>query len=404
MSGHYEQNTKSTGNHQKMDFTDKTLATLPNPEKPVIFRTKDESGIFLRVTPTGRKSWVVRWRFLGEIRRTTLGAWPEMDLDLAQRAAHMLISRHDPKTRKHPSLWAIADAYTNAKDTTSAINHLAGVRRHILPLLPPIIEDLTASHIVQACDDIILTTKLKPSTLSGLINFLARAYRYCEARDESLPPSPFDRFAKIQKTAEPDTKPIPDTEKIRKNLNDSELAALLSSFPTPQSPLSGIKLERSRFIRFLLLTGLRRDEARLLRHSEVHLDAEIPHLTFQAERKKAGREHKVALSSSALNLIGQAPAGQPHAFVFPLLAKQSSTAITKFMSRAGANPHRIRFTLANRLATRLDCPGEVVARILSHSTKADCPGVTAYYMDADYDHQLSAQLPWLERAATHFGL
>jgi len=53
--------------------------------KPEMYRVLDAEGLWLEVTPTGKKSW--RWRFYynGKNQTMTLGYYPDMRVAQARR-------------------------------------------------------------------------------------------------------------------------------------------------------------------------------------------------------------------------------------------------------------------------------------------------------------------------------
>lgn len=51
-----------------------------------LYEEGDGGGLYLRVHPTGSKSWLFRYVFEGERKRMTLGSYPSMSLAEAREA------------------------------------------------------------------------------------------------------------------------------------------------------------------------------------------------------------------------------------------------------------------------------------------------------------------------------
>ncbi len=57
--------------------------------KETSYSVKVDVGLFLRVSPTGTKSWVLRYYQSCKVRDFTLGRWPELTLLQAKQAARL---------------------------------------------------------------------------------------------------------------------------------------------------------------------------------------------------------------------------------------------------------------------------------------------------------------------------
>lgn len=79
---------------KRSNFTVKELNSLPTPNKGSrdTYHDTNVSGLTLRVTSTGRKSFVVRKRINGKPVMTTLGRFPDMTLTQARVAAREVLN------------------------------------------------------------------------------------------------------------------------------------------------------------------------------------------------------------------------------------------------------------------------------------------------------------------------
>ena len=95
-----------------MPLTDLWVRKIP--PKTQRFEVLDGNGLYIRVMPTGRKSWVFRYNFEGNARRMTLGSYPTMTLSQA-REKHAL-ALQDVERGIGPGLKAQAEK-AKRKDT-----------------------------------------------------------------------------------------------------------------------------------------------------------------------------------------------------------------------------------------------------------------------------------------------
>lgn len=127
----------------------------------------------------------------------------------------------------------------------------------------------------------------------------------------------------------------------------------------------------ARAVEFAVLTAARSGEVRGAKWSEIDFDAAV--WTVPAERMKAGREHRVPLSSAALSLLKAMPDLGEH--VFPgqrgdaPLSDMSLTAVLRRMDRKDITVHGFRSTFRDWCAESVgnSFPREVCEHALAHS-------------------------------------
>ena len=70
-----------------MKFTEKTIERIKAQDKRI--QIAAGNSLYLRVQPSGHKSWVLRVARGGKVRDFTIGEWPCMTLLQARQAAHL---------------------------------------------------------------------------------------------------------------------------------------------------------------------------------------------------------------------------------------------------------------------------------------------------------------------------
>ena len=76
-----------------MRFTDRSIASLKPKAKIFEVWEDGRTGLGVRMSPKGRKSWNYMFRFDSKARRMTLGTYPAVSLASAQGAASIFARR-----------------------------------------------------------------------------------------------------------------------------------------------------------------------------------------------------------------------------------------------------------------------------------------------------------------------
>lgn len=127
----------------------------------------------------------------------------------------------------------------------------------------------------------------------------------------------------------------------------------------------------ARALLFTILAAARTSEVLGMRWSEVDREKRI--WTVPSERMKAGREHRVPLTTMMNDLLGALPQGAPSELVFPgagadrQLSINAMSAVLKRMGRASVTVHGFRSTFRDWTAEQTDTANEVVEAALAHS-------------------------------------
>jgi len=162
---------------------------------------------------------------------------------------------------------------------------------------------------------------------------------------------------------------FPSRSKVRKIKHHAALP--YAEVPAFISGLHEREGAGARAFEFTILTAARSGEVLGAQWDEFDLGAAV--WVIPAERMKAGREHRVPLSSSALQIIRDIAGARQGKFVFsngdpdtPL----SPRALWKVLARMrveGATPHGFRSSFRDWAAERTSYPNHVVEMALAHT-------------------------------------
>jgi integrase len=124
-------------------------------------------------------------------------------------------------------------------------------------------------------------------------------------------------------------------------------------------------------LEFTILTATRTGESIGAMWAEIDLDAKV--WTIPADRMKAGREHRVPLTSQALKILNDMAAIRFNDYVFPSnkkgLSNMAMLTLLKRMERTDITVHGFRSTLRDWTAETTNYPNEVVEMALAHTIK-----------------------------------
>lgn len=125
----------------------------------------------------------------------------------------------------------------------------------------------------------------------------------------------------------------------------------------------------ARALEFLILTAARSGEVRGAVWSEIDLGEKV--WTVPAQRMKAGREHRVPLSTEAVRLLNNLPRMAETEVVFPSSTGRSLSDMTvsSVMRRMGVDavPHGFRSSFRDWAAERTSYPSEMAEMALAHT-------------------------------------
>lgn len=274
-------------------MTDPWVKAVTPEARPVDWRDTDRRGLYLRVEVSGRKTWVVRYTFSGTLKRFKIGPYPEVSLSVARKKAEEIrggahtgtdAQGERTKLRLGETVADVAKMWLHSEDTRhwrerSRAGFEAQLRLRLLPRLGQMkLAEVTRAHVRAVLDGVERT-----HTRNRTFEVARMLFGWAVGR-ELLAASPCAGIAKLH---EP---------KRARVLTDEELRQVVGAFDATRL---------RRYVRLLLLTGVRRDEALSLRWSDVDMDRAVWTIPPEAEKtgETRGEARKVALSTAVLELL-----------------------------------------------------------------------------------------------------
>jgi integrase len=268
-------------------------------------RYADGAGLYLHVQCPELKRWVFVYQWEGQRKELGLGKLVLVSLSAAREAAlaarKLVFEGKNPKLARDAAKKGSANqtflavAETVLKTLESELNndkHLAQWRRslteHAKSLGPLPVDKITTEHVLAALRPIWEKTPESASRTRGRIERVldvARAQGYRSGENPARWKGHLDLLLPKNNRTAPRHHPA---------LPFSEVGSFLRELRDRQSMAA-------RALEFLILTGVRTNEAVGARWDEIDVSAAV--WTIPASRMKARVEHRVPLSASALAVL-----------------------------------------------------------------------------------------------------
>jgi integrase len=380
----------------RIKLTKSTIDTLPVPSSDLVYWDIASPGFGVKVTPTGRKVFIVLYRTGGagsKLRKYTIGPYGRVTLHQARVAAQKVFAaKHegrDPAAEKRQSKCrAVADRIGDLLESfiihrlaqnRSAAETSRLLRREIgIPWAGRSVHSISKRDVVDLISAIL--QRGAPGSANKTLKSVKTFFGWCVGQ-AVLDRSPAEGV------------PLPAKEVARDRvLDDAELARVLIAARTMAGPYGGI-------VEFLALTAQRREEVAGLRWDEMDLAQRV--WTIPRARTKNAKAHMVHLSKQALAVLKRADRKGP--IVFTLLGTKSFQDFTHAKRRldqlSGVTEwrlHDLRRTCVSGMA-RLGVAPHIADKILNHQT-GTISGVAAVYQRHDF---LAERRAALERWGGH---
>ena len=372
----------------RIPFTDRSIKAAEAPSRGQIEYFELDGrlpGFGLRVSASGRKSWILLYRNGRHPRRLTLGTYPILGLAdaraQAREALATVVGGGDPAMVKRVDRSAIsfgelADDYIerHAKPKKRTWRDDERMLEKYVPKdwRRTNAADILRRDIRDLLDSLVGRT---PILANRVLALLRKVYNFALSRDlvEVNPCHGIER-------------PAPERQRDRV-LTPNEIRALWQA-------LNDVDMTTAALYRLHLLTAQRGGELRSMAWRDVDLEAAW--WTIPTEQSKNKLAHRVPLSPAALTLLrelqSRAREGNPWVFRTPSRSGHRTTAHkctvrVRKVSAVDFVPHDLRRTAASHM-TSLGISRLVVAKILNHVER----GVTAVYDRHSYDSEKRAAL------------
>lgn len=358
------------------------------------------AGLALQVLPTGGRSWVLRMTVGSRRRDMGLGGFPDVPLadarEAARRAREEVRSGTDPIEKARAARSALIASQASAltfeqcaakyieanrsgwKNAKHADQWESTLQRWVYPKIGRLlVRDVALSHVMA-----ILEQPANPDEPTGANFWTGRTETATRVRGRIE--SVLD-WAAVRGMRDKDNparwrghldKLLPKASKVAKTTHHAAVPVSdAGSFMLTLRNMTGIA---ARALEFTVLTAARSGETRGARWSEIDLEGQT--WVVPAERMKAGREHRVPLSSAAIALLKAAPRLAGSDLVFPgsksdehgAPLQLSDMSLTAVMRRMGveATVHGFRSTFRDWAAERTNYPREAAEMALAHTIES----------------------------------
>jgi integrase len=338
----------------------------------------DGLGLYLKVDAGGSKAWVFRYRVGARLRDHGLGPVHTITLAEAREKAtacrKLRLDGLDPiaekRAKKAAEQIAAGRAVTFAECVDRYLkSHADGWRRQTVEAWTQSLRDYVTPVLgalpVSAIETPEVLRVLEPAWKSVPVT-ASRVRGRIEAVLD---------YAKVHglRTGENPARWKGHLDHVLTEISEVSPVEHHPALPYKNMPalMAAIRADDSaaaRCLELLILTAVRRDEAREATWGEFKLDEKL--WTILGERMKAGKEHKIPLSAPAVALLQtmRAAAGQvkPDQRLFDL----GTHAMTRWLARrdvgAGASVHGMRSCFADWGAEQTNFPSEIRDSALAH--------------------------------------
>jgi integrase len=359
-------------------LTDKALEALkPQAER---YEVHDSycPGLSVRVTPEGRKSFNVKYRYGLSQKRMTIGVYPRISLAAARQRAmdamRQVDDGADPAKRRRQAdhrvdaiVAEFITRYAKPRNRRWKESERILLREFVAVFGQKDIRDVTRADVLEIMDGAI--ERGAHYSANRILSNVRKLYNWCIERG-IVEKSPIVGLKAPTKEVSRD-----------RVLDDGEIKAVLHACRNDTYPFR-------QFAPLLLATGQRRGEIVHARWSDIDLDNKI--WVIPAERSKNGKPHVVPLSAYALTLLVEIPRFLDCDFVFTTTRRSPISGFSKALRRlweaTGSTDwrlHDLRRTAASGMA-RASVPPHVVEKVLNHIS-GTISGVAAVYNRYAYD-------------------
>lgn len=267
-------------------------------------------GLYLVVTPTGAKSWAVRYRHATRTRKLTIGTYPAFGLAEARKAAgealRAVAEGRDPGVEKRLAKAERSERANLAENVLDEFitkyverrnrpNTVAAAKAVVENRLKPawkgrLIGSITRRDVLDLIEGI--ADGGHPAAANRALAVTSKFFAWCVDRDI------------LKGSPSAGVKPPAKVESRDRVLSNEEIRLLWVACEAVGWPFGDLG-------KLLLLTAQRREEVAGARWEEIDLKSDPPLWTIPAARAKNGESHSVPLSRSVVAILQALPRVEP---------------------------------------------------------------------------------------------
>ncbi|MBI1684930.1 tyrosine-type recombinase/integrase [Caulobacter hibisci] len=334
-------------------------------------RHSDGGGLYLSIDEGGRRRWVFMHTRAG--RRVELGLGGRRDLTLADARAEaatfraMLAAGTDPKAERvkddtTQTFGNCADAYVEAmspswRNAKHAAQWKMTLTKYAAAIRERPVNEVTTQDVLDVLQPLWTRTPETAERLRGRIENVLDAAKARGLRSGENPARWRGHLNQL----------LPK----RQRLTRGHHAALpYDAVPEFMANLGTRGAVAARALEFLILTGARSGELLGASWDEINLEKEI--WTVPADRMKAGREHRIPLSSCAMKILAERLEVSSIGYIFPGATPKSplsSMAMAMLLRRMKSDitVHGFRSTFRDWASEMTTFSHEVCEMALAHT-------------------------------------
>ena len=276
------------------ELTDPFIKAMPKPEKRIEIPDGAKPGLFLRVTPSGHKSFVYRYRSGSEIKRYTIGSYSNVSLSDARKEVKRIhrdlkmgidpIVQKNRITQKQLTFRELAELFQKEhfkklKESTRR-DYKSRINKHLVPEFGRMaIEDIQRGHIKRF---LMPFAEDQPSHANRMQSILSKIFSFA-VNEEFTNNHPLKKMPKFGNEI-----------KRERWYNKEEVKALWKAFEERPQPLQSL-------LKVLLLTGQRLGETSRMKWEDIDTGRAI--WIIPESETKAGRMHAVPVAGGFKDIL-----------------------------------------------------------------------------------------------------
>src|ERR1700730_6941620 len=374
----------------RIRLTKSAIDALPTPQSDVVHWDVGFPGFGVKVTPKGRKVFVVLYRTGGagsKLRKYTIGPYGRVTLHQARVAAQRVFAakmegREPAAEKREAKRRVVADRVEDLLESFIAQrlsqNRSAGEVARLLRREVGKAWTGKSIHEIRKRDVVEIISPIEqrgaPVAANKTLKSIKTFLRWCVGR-AVLDQSPAEGV------------PLPAKEVARDRvLDDQELAQVILAARKIGGAYGGI-------VELLALTGQRREEVARLSWEELDLEQRV--WTIPKSRTKNAKAHVVHLSEQSIDVLKRAHRRGPLVFS-PLGTKpfqefsRAKSVLDQLSGVSGWRLHDLRRTCVSGMA-RLGVAPHVADKVLNHQS-GTISGVAAVYQRHEFLAERQAAL------------